>query len=84
MITGRKPVNKGDDDPLNILKPNSNIVDFRHNRLFLFFTAVEIQESYGYALNVNFLAAGANNPSVGSGGKKISILTNTPIFPLFV
>ncbi|KPI96015.1 Vanin-like protein 2 [Papilio xuthus] len=36
-----------------------------------YLTAVEIQEAYTYAMNVNFLAAGANNVRVGSAGSGI-------------
>ncbi|KAJ2942846.1 hypothetical protein O0L34_g15035 [Tuta absoluta] len=36
-----------------------------------YLTAVQIQESYAYALNVNFLASGANNVRVGSAGSGI-------------
>ncbi|KAI5635486.1 carbon-nitrogen hydrolase domain-containing protein [Phthorimaea operculella] len=36
-----------------------------------YLTAVQIQESYAYAMNVNFLASGANNVRVGSAGSGI-------------
>ncbi|XP_013146606.1 PREDICTED: vanin-like protein 2 isoform X2 [Papilio polytes] len=36
-----------------------------------YLTAVEIQEAYTYAMNVNFLASGANNVRVGSAGSGI-------------
>uniref|UniRef100_A0A2A4K2W7 CN hydrolase domain-containing protein n=1 Tax=Heliothis virescens TaxID=7102 RepID=A0A2A4K2W7_HELVI len=36
-----------------------------------YLTAVQIQEAYAYALDVNFLGAGANNVRVGSGGSGI-------------
>ncbi|GBP97468.1 Vanin-like protein 1 [Eumeta japonica] len=36
-----------------------------------YLTAVQIQEAYAYAQNVNFLAAGANNVRVGSAGSGI-------------
>ncbi|KAJ0173032.1 hypothetical protein K1T71_011208 [Dendrolimus kikuchii] len=36
-----------------------------------YLTAVEIQESYAYSMDINFLASGANNPSVGSAGSGI-------------
>jgi len=34
----------------------------------LFLTAVEAQASWSYGWDVNFLAAGYNDPSVGSAG----------------
>ncbi|XP_063896643.1 vanin-like protein 2 isoform X3 [Helicoverpa armigera] len=36
-----------------------------------YLTAVQIQEAYAYALDVNFLGSGANNVRVGSGGSGI-------------
>ncbi|XP_050677596.1 vanin-like protein 2 isoform X2 [Leptidea sinapis] len=36
-----------------------------------YLTAVEIQQAYAYAMNVNFLASGANNVRVGSAGSGI-------------
>ncbi|KAG7303463.1 hypothetical protein JYU34_011983 [Plutella xylostella] len=36
-----------------------------------FLTAVQIQEAYAYAMNVNLLASGANNVRVGSAGSGI-------------
>ena len=36
-----------------------------------FLTAVQIQQNWAYANNVNLLAAGANNPSVGNTGSGI-------------
>ncbi|XP_038217529.1 vanin-like protein 1 isoform X3 [Zerene cesonia] len=36
-----------------------------------YLTAVQIQEAYAYAMNVNFLAAGANNVRIGSAGSGI-------------
>ncbi|XP_049879631.1 vanin-like protein 1 isoform X2 [Pectinophora gossypiella] len=36
-----------------------------------YLTAVQIQEAYAYAMNVNFLGAGANNVRVGSAGSGI-------------
>ncbi|XP_032526858.2 vanin-like protein 2 isoform X1 [Danaus plexippus] len=36
-----------------------------------YLTAVQIQQAYAYSMNVNFLAAGANNPRVGSAGSGI-------------
>ncbi|KAG6464172.1 hypothetical protein O3G_MSEX014333 [Manduca sexta] len=36
-----------------------------------YLTAVQIQESYAYTMNVNFIASGANNIAVGSAGSGI-------------
>lgn len=36
-----------------------------------FLTAVQVQQNWAYTNNVNFLAAGANNPAVGSTGTGI-------------
>ncbi|XP_068623393.1 vanin-like protein 1 isoform X1 [Battus philenor] len=36
-----------------------------------YLTATEIQEAYAYSMNVNFLAAGANNVGLGSAGSGI-------------
>lgn len=36
-----------------------------------FLTAVQIQENWAYKFNVNFLAAGASNPVIGSTGSGI-------------
>jgi len=36
-----------------------------------FLTAVQIQQNWAHANDVNFLGAGANNPAVGSGGSGI-------------
>ncbi|XP_052752109.1 vanin-like protein 2 isoform X1 [Galleria mellonella] len=36
-----------------------------------YLTAVQIQESYAYSMNVNFLASGANNIAVGTAGSGI-------------
>ncbi|CAG9559058.1 unnamed protein product [Danaus chrysippus] len=36
-----------------------------------YLTAVQIQQAYAHSMNVNFLAAGANNPRVGSAGSGI-------------
>ncbi|XP_045503429.1 vanin-like protein 1 isoform X1 [Colias croceus] len=36
-----------------------------------YLTAVQIQEGYAHAMNVNFLAAGANNVRIGSAGSGI-------------
>ncbi|CAH0713812.1 unnamed protein product, partial [Brenthis ino] len=58
-----------------------------------YLTAVQIQEAYAYAMNVNFLGAGANNVRVGSAGSGIysgkagalvSIMPGTPTTKLLV
>lgn len=36
-----------------------------------YLTAIEIQEAFAYSMGVNFIAAGANNPLVGSAGSGI-------------
>ena len=45
----------------------------------LYVTAVEAQTSWSYGLDVNFLAAGYNNPSVGSAGSGIYAGRTGPI-----
>lgn len=42
-------------------------------------TAVEAQTSWSYGLDVNFLAAGYNNPSVGSAGSGVYAGRTGPI-----
>lgn len=63
------------------------------HQIVLFRIAIQIQASWAYELNVNLLAAGASNPSVGSTGSGIytgrggtikSFLSGTPQSRLFV
>ncbi|XP_039752572.1 vanin-like protein 2 [Pararge aegeria] len=58
-----------------------------------YLTAVEIQQAYAHTMNVNFLAAGANNVRVGStgsgifsgkAGALISLMTGVPTTKLLV
>ncbi|XP_045771208.1 vanin-like protein 2 isoform X2 [Maniola jurtina] len=58
-----------------------------------YLTAVEIQQAYAHTMNVNFLAAGANNVRVGStgsgifsgkAGALISLMTGVPTTRLLV
>lgn len=44
-----------------------------------FLTALQVQQMFAQETNVNFLAAGANNPSKGSGGSGIYHGVNGPI-----
>ncbi|CAK1590457.1 unnamed protein product [Parnassius mnemosyne] len=58
-----------------------------------YLTAAQIQEAYAYAMNVNLLAAGANNVNVGSAGSGIysgktgaliSVMPGIPTTSVFV
>ncbi|XP_018321622.1 vanin-like protein 2 isoform X2 [Agrilus planipennis] len=62
------------DTPANALLRNG-IRDFVFPTMWFselpFLTALQAQEQWAYENDVNFLAAGANNPAVGSGGSAI-------------
>ena len=53
---------------MNQTKPKYCVGFFKALRETLYVSAIQMQQSYAYKYDVNFLAAGANHPSYGNAG----------------